>query len=170
MASYCFAHRGAALPYDAPFQTVLKRNISMPDLIANPGKLALAASPTLPLTSFAGFGSADILELWEVPAGFALTHIGVRVTTAEGAQLTGDIGVVSATQTDLLASNPDGFMGTLDLNSAVTQKGLIADEDLGGSTYEQAIYVTAGSIDLTFNDASVDTFIADFFANGYLAW
>lgn len=170
MATYAYANRGAAVPYESPFQSVLKRHVDMPELIANPGKLALAASPTLPLTSFAGFGAADILELWEVPAGFALTHIGVRVTTAEGATLTGDIGVNSATQTDLLASNPDGFMGTLDLNSAVVQKGLIADEDLGGSTYEQVIYVTAGSIDLTFGHASVDTFVADFFANGYWAW
>lgn len=170
MASYCFAHRGAALPYDAPFQMVLKRNVDMADLIANPSKLALAASPTVPLSTFAGFTTSDILELWEVPAGFALTHVGARVTTAEGATLTGDIGVNSATQTDLLAVNADGFMGTLDLNSAVTQKGLISDADLGGSTYEQAIYVTAGSIDLTFGHASVDTFVADFFANGYLAF
>ncbi len=170
MATYAFANRGAAVPYNAPFRTALQRRISVPDLILNPTKLALAATPTVPLSTFSGFTTSDILELFEVPAGFALTHIGVRVVTAEGAALTGDIGVNSATQTDLLASNPDGFMGTLDLNSAVVQKGLIADEDLGGSSYEQVIYVTAGSIDLTFGHASVDTFVADFFANGYMAW
>lgn len=170
MATYAFQNRGAAVPYDAPFRTALHLNVNMPDLIANPGKLALASAPTAPLSSFSGFTAADILELWEVPAGFCLTHIGVRVTTAEGATLTGDIGVNSATQTDLLAVNADGFMGTLDLNSAVTQKGLIGDADLGGSTYEQAIYITDGSIDLTFGHSTVDTFIADFFANGYMAW
>jgi hypothetical protein len=170
MASYTFAHRGAAVPYDAPFQTVLKRHIDMPNLIANPGKLALAASPTVPLTTFTGFGSADVLELWEVPAGFCVTHVGVRVTTVEGAQLTADIGNASATQTHLLGANADGLMGTLNLNSAVTQIGLIADEDLGGSTYNQLVFVTDGSIDITFNDAGVGTFVADLWVNGYKAW
>jgi hypothetical protein len=170
MAVYQFANQGNAVPYDAPFRTALHLNINMPDLIANPGKLALASAPTLPLNSFTDFSSGDILELFQVPAGFCLTHLGVRVTTAEGATLTADIGVISATETDNLGTDPNGFMDTLDLNSAVVQKGLIGDTLLGGSTYEQVIYVTDGSIDLTFGHSSVDAFIADFFANGYMAW
>jgi hypothetical protein len=170
MAVYAFTNRGAAVPYNAPFRTALQRNISVPDLIANPGKICLAATPTIGLSTFSGFSSSDILEIFEVPAGFALTHIGVRVTTTEGATLTADLGVTSATQTDLLTGQAAGFMGTLDLNSEGTQKGLIADTHLGGSTYNQAIYVTDGSIDLVFGHSTVDAFIADFFANGYMAW
>ena len=170
MASYCYTHRGAAVPYEAPFRTALHRKLDLPDLIANPGKLALAASPTVGLTTFSGFSAADVLELFEVPAGFAVTHVGVRVTTNEGATCTADIGNASATQTHLLAANADGLMGTLDLNSAATQIGLITDEDLGGSTYNQLVFVTAGSIDITFGHNSTDAVIADIFVNGYMAW
>jgi hypothetical protein len=170
MASYAYFGRGAAVPYEAPFRTALQRKLDLPDLIANPGKLALAASPTVPLTSFSGFGAADVLELWEVPAGFALTHVGVRVTTAEGATCLATIGNASATQTHRLAAAAGGYMGTLNLNSATTQAGLIADTHLGGSTYEQVIFVTAGSIDITFSHAATDAVICNIFCNGYMAW
>jgi len=172
MASYAFTNRGAALPYDAPFQTVLKRNINLPALVATDfAKLSLAASPTVPLSSFSGFVQNDVLEVFEVPAGFAVTHIGYRCTTAEGATAALTMGNASATQTHLLAANADGLMATGDLVAATTVIGQIGDEDLGGSTYEQLVFVTAGSIDITFTtNATYETAIFDVFVNGYKAF
>jgi len=170
MATYCYAHRGAAVPYNGQGGCVLRRIVDLPDRIANPSKLALAAAPTTPLSSFTAFGAADILELFEVPAGFTVTHVGARVTTEEGATCTADIGNCSATQTHRLSANPDGLQGTLDLDSEGTQVGLIADEDLGGSTYECVVFVTAGSIDITFGHAATDTCIFDVWVNGFMAW
>jgi hypothetical protein len=172
MASYAFKGRGAALPYDSFGHAVLRRNINLPALVATDfGKLALAATPTVGLTSFTGFVQNDVLEVFEVPAGFAVTHVGYRCTTAEGATAAITIGNASATQTHLLTANADGLMGTGDLVAATTVIGLIADEDLGGSTYNQLVFVTAGSIDITFT--TNDTYAAaifDVFVSGYKAF
>ena len=73
MATYTFTNRGAAVTYEAPFRTALTRNIDLPDLVANPGKLALAATPTVPLSTFSGFVEDDVLEMFEVPATNAQT-------------------------------------------------------------------------------------------------
>ena len=151
MASYCFFGRGAALPYDAYGVNVLKRKVDLPSLIATDyGKLALAASPTTALTSFTQFSASDVLELWEVPAGTLLLNMGVRVSTAEGATCTADIGNASATQTHLLTIDADGYMGTINLNSATNQIALVSDAQLGCDNNMGVLFVTAGSIDLTF--------------------
>ena len=171
MATYTFTNRGAAVPYEAPFRTALTRNIDLPDLVANPGKLALAATPTVPLSTFSGFVEDDVLEMFEVPAGFALTHIGYRCTTAEGATAAIEFGNASATQTHQLAADANGYMATGDLVAATTVIGQISDAHLGGSTYEQVVFITAGSIDCTFQtNTTYETAIFDVFANGYMAW
>jgi hypothetical protein len=125
MASYAFKGRGAALPNEANGQFALRRNINLPALVATDfGKLALAATPTVGLTSFTGFVQNDVLEVFEVPAGFAVTHVGYRCTTAEGATAAITMGNASATQTHRLAANADGLMGTGDLVAATTVVGL----------------------------------------------
>jgi hypothetical protein len=154
MATYAFAYRGAALPYDnGNGMTVLKRNINLPALIASPGKLSLAASPTLPLTAFTGFVQNDILELFEVPAGTLVLDVGVRCSTAEGATAAAEIGYNSATQTALgiagSATDPDAYFNAVDLNSATLQsetKLQVAGTGVGMLD----IYATAGSIDIKF--------------------
>lgn len=174
MASYAFKGRGAAIPYDAPMQTVLKRNISFPDLIANPGKLALAATPTLGLTSFDGFENADVLELFEVPAGFLLTNLGIRVTTAQGETSAFVIGYNSATQTALgvaaTSTDPNAYLATGDMvATGITDASLFGKIGRTGTQDNFAdLYVTNGSIDMTFATAiDYDVAIFDVWAAGH---
>ena len=164
MASYAFKGRGAALPYEAPMMTVLKRNIDLPALVATDyGKLALAATPTVGLTSFSGFVQNDILEVFEVPAGTQVLGCGVRVTTLEGATAAATLGFNSATQTALgvaaTATDPNAY-GTFDLNSV---KSLNIPQIALDGTVEGIgdIYVTAGSIDMVFT--TNDTYAAAIF-------
>lgn len=159
MTTYAFKSRGYGMAYGAPGDSPFMANINIPDLIANGG-----LDSDLPST---GFAAADILQVFEVPAGFLLTQVGARVTTAEGATCTADIGNCSATQTHRLSANPDGFMGTLDLNSAVTQITLINDEDVGGSAYMGVVFVTNGTIDITFGHNNTNAAIFDVWAAGW---
>jgi len=173
MASYAFKGRGAAIPYDAPLQTVLKRNISFPDLIANPGKLALAASPTLGLTAFAGFENADVLELFEVPAGFLLQNFGLRCTTVQGETSAFVVGYNSATQTALgvaaTATDPNAYLATGDLVAlGIMDANMFGKVGRTGTLDNFAdLYVTDGSIDMTFATAiTYDVAIMDVWAIG----
>lgn len=154
MTTYAYANRGAALPFTGGEGiTVLKRNIDLATLVSTDYyKLALAASPTVPLTSFTGFVQNDILELWEVPAGTLIFDAGVRVTTTEGATAAATMGFNDATQTDIgvsgSATDPNAY-GTYDLNSATVQGAntiAIDGTDVGFTD----VFVTAGSIDMKF--------------------
>lgn len=161
--TYCFKGKGPALPYDSMF-AVLKRNINLPALIATDyGKLALASAPTVSLSSFSGFVQNDVMELFEVPKGTVIVGCGLRVTTAEGATAAAELGFDSAAQTALgvaaTASDPNAY-GTFDLNSvkslAVPQIALDGTAEMFGD-----LYVTDGSIDLTFT--TNDTYAAAIF-------
>lgn len=154
--------------YQPPGRAPFTRNINLPDLVEH-GGLANTSDVETALAS-TGFAATDILQVFQVSLGFCLRMVGVRVTTAEGAACTADIGNVSATQTHRLAANADGMMGTCDLNSATTQITLIADEDVGGSTYEAVVFVTNGSIDMTFGSADTETAIFDVFALGCMVF
>jgi len=171
MATYCYKGRGAAIAFEPSGFCVLRKRIDVPALIASPSILALASAPTVGLGVFSGFVQNDILEVFEVPAGFNLTNIGVKVVTAEGAVAAGDLGCNSATQTHLLALDADGFMGTLDLNSAVTQVGLVGDAQLGVDNNQGVVYITDGSIDLTMStDDTYAAFVADVWAVGCIVF
>lgn len=151
---------------DAPF----KARINIPSLIANGGLVNTSGvDVALPAT---GFAASDILQIFSVPAGFWLHAVGVRVVTAEGAACTADIGNVSATQTHVLGANADGYMGTLNLNSATTQITLVADDGLGGNTgagtgLAGIVFITDGTIDLTFASADTNAAIFDVWAIGW---
>ena len=93
--------------------------------------------------------------------------MGVRVTTAEGGACTADIGNASATQTHLLAVDADGYMGTIDLNSAVAQVCLVADAHLGVDNNMGVLFVTAGTIDFTFVTAATAVAVFDVWAAGF---
>ena len=164
MTTYAFKNRGHGMPYQAPGDAPFKMNINIPDLIANGGMEVSGVEQAIPST---GFTAADIIQVFEVPAGFMVTMVGARVTTAEGATCTADIGNTSATQTHRLASNPDGMMGTFDLNSETTQITLIADEDVGGSTYMGVVFITDGTIDLVFGHSTVNLAVFDIWAVGW---
>ena len=164
MSTYCFKGRGAALPYDSMF-AVLKRHIDLPALVSTDyGKLALASTPTVSLSSFTGFVQGDIMEIWEVPAGTVIVGVGCRVTTAEGATAAAILGFNSATQTAIgvaaTATDPDAY-GTFDLNSV--QSLNIPQIPLDGTVDGIGdIYVTDGSIDMTFTTEQ-DTYAAAIF-------
>ena len=159
MTTFAYANRGPGMPYGAPHDVPFKININIPDMIANQ-----PLDGTLPAT---GFAANDVLQVFEVPAGFLLTHVGVRVTTAEGGACTADIGNASATQTHLLAAAAVGYMGTIDLNSAVTQTVLVADTHLGVDNYMGVVFVTDGTIDLTFITAATAVAVFDVWAAGF---
>ena len=162
--TYCFKGRGPALPYDSMF-AVLKRKINLPALIATDyGKLALASAPTVSLSSFSGFVQNDVLELFEVPKGTVIVGAGCRVSTVEGATAAAELGFDTGTQTAIGVANsntadPNAY-GVFDLNSA---KSLAIPQIALDGTVEGFgdIYVTDGSIDLTFT--TNDTYAAAIF-------
>lgn len=169
MATYRFTDRGAGMPYQAPGDAPFKRNVDVPALIAN--AIALEnTSGTITALPSTGFGASDVLQIFRVPAGFYLVAVGVRVTTAEGGACTADIGNASATQTHLLAADADGYMGTIDLNSAVTQINLVGDAHLGYDNYPGVMFVTDGTIDFTFVTAATAVVVFDVWAVGWKCW
>jgi hypothetical protein len=161
MATYCFKNRGAALPYEAPMQTVLRRKVDLPDLVSNPEKLALASAPTVGLTSFTGFVQNDVLELWEVPQGTVVKNFGTYVSTAEGATAAATIGVVSDSQTSQEAADTDCFMASVDLNTTGYEFEPASDIDASPDNVAIDVYITDGSIDMTFT--TDDTYAAAIF-------
>jgi len=169
MATYRFTDRGVGMPYGAPGDAPFKKHIDIPAIIANPIALENTSGVITALAS-TGFAANDVLQTFRVPAGFLLTMVGARVTTAEGGACTGDIGNASATQTHRLAANADGYMGTFDLNSETSQITLIADEDVGGSTYMGVVFITDGTIDITFITAATAVAVFDVWALGFKVW
>jgi len=159
MTTFAYRNRGHGMPYAAPHDAPFMAHIDIPDMIANQ-----PLDSTIPA---AGFGAADVLKIFEVPAGFLLKHVGVRVTTAEGGACTADIGNVSATETHLLGTAPVGFMGTINLNSTVTQTVLVADSDLGGDNTEGVVFITTGTIEFTFVTAATAVAVFDVWAAGW---
>jgi len=163
--------------YPAGFQCAgcFRRNIDTPAMIAaglDAGLINNSTGDPQSLES-TGWGSADVLQAFRVPAGFALRFAGVRITTVEGGTLTMDIGNASATQTHRLAAGADDYVGTINGNNTAGSGGiyptLIDDADLGGSTYEAVVFITNGTIDITFNNAA-DAVIFDVWACGYRLW
>lgn len=171
MATYQYYREGASMPMHRAGEAPFRRNISCSGLAAAGinGGLANTSDERIALPS-TGFASADVLRTFSVPAGFALRMVGARVTTAEGGAATADIGNASATQTHLLGAAAAGFMGTFDLNSAATQITLVTDTDLGGDTVEACVFITDGTIDITFNTAATAVAVFDVFALGFKCW
>lgn len=173
MPTYRFADRGYALPHGFHGEAQLKKNINIPNLIANGGlENDSGVATSLPST---GFAVDDILRVFSVPAGFWLHAVGVKVTTKEGVACTATIGCTSATQTHLLTADADGFMATVNLNSDTTQICTVAEAQLGrntgaGTGNMGVVYVTDGTIDITFGTADTNVAVFDVFAIGWRCW
>jgi hypothetical protein len=156
------------MPYQAPGYAPFMKHVDIPSLVANGGlENTSGVAQTLPST---GFAASDVLQLFRVPAGFWLMGVGVRPTTAEGAACTADIGNASATQTHLLEIDADGYMGTIDLNGTVVQICLVGDAHLGFDNNMAVLFVTDGTIDMTFGSADTETCIFDTWAIGFKVW
>jgi hypothetical protein len=91
--------------------------------------------------------------------------MGARVTDIDGGSFT--VGNVSATQTHLLAASAAGYIASVSLGSLASVETLVAAAHLGPDNYTGVIFVTNGSIDITFAAAACDTGIFDLWADGY---
>lgn len=158
--------------YNPPGWAPFRRNINIPDLITY-GGLANTSDVKTSLAS-TGFAAADILQVFQVSVGFCLRHVGARVTTVEGGANVADVGCLSGTQTHLLAADADGLLGTatdgINLNSATTQINLIADAQLGATTYTGLVFVTNGQINLTFVTGGTNLAVFDIWAHGFMGF
>ena len=161
MTIFAFANKGPGMPYRAPHGAPFMAHIDIPDMIA---KQPLDSD--IPST---GFAANDVLQVFEVPAGFLLKHVGTRVTTAEGGVATAMIGNASATETHLLALDADGYMATttIDLNALTTVTVAVASVQLGGNTTEGIVFVTDGTIEITFETAATAVAVFDVWAAGW---
>lgn len=152
MATFKYQYDSPGYPPDFGGSGVFRRKVDVPSLIAN-GGLSDTSDVAATLAS-TGFATSDVLQVFQVPKGFCLTHVAVDVTTANTATADIDIGCLTASQTLGGGSSADDFMGTCALQTATWKQNLIGDTLLGGSTYESVIYITDGSIDITFNTAA----------------
>jgi hypothetical protein len=152
MATYDFHGAGHAFPYDAPGFTVLRKKVDLPALIAAPQNLALAATPSTPLSTFSGMVLNDVLNVFALPRGFLIQTAGVRVTTAEGATAAATLGYDATTH--LGASDPNGLIATLDLNTAAATNGTYTLGEVsaagGPDNVTGVVFDEAGNVTMTF--------------------
>lgn len=171
--TYHFYKQGYEIPFDNFGMAVLKKHLDVPAIIASGvagySPLAIAGVRTaLPTT---GFASTDILNLFRVPAGFLVLGGGMKITTAGSTTTTIDLGIISATQTAVGVA-----LGTGDVNyywdacvtSAVGNKSFDGATGTAWSAEEPFtdLYVTDGSLDITFNTAAQLLLIADIWVIG----
>jgi len=172
MAQYTFLGLGAGVPYEAPGMITMQKKIDLPTLISTDyGKLALAASPNTPLTSFSGFVLNDVLEVFKVPDGFVLLGVGNVIATAEGETANITYGNTSTTETQIVldasAADPNAYFSD-DLATADSRfPGLVALD--GSFDASRDMFVTDGTIDITFtSNITYDTAVFTVFAWGFL--
>ena len=148
MAEYQFLGEGNAVPYDAFGYTVLRKFIDVADLVLYPQKLALASTPTVPLSAFTGFASGDILNVFHIPAGFVGVCGGSYIETADSTQTTAAFAIGDG-------GNTAGFQAAAAVDGASWQ-GTLDSDAYGGATRTGYGYIVADTIDLLF---SVQTMI-----------
>jgi len=154
MATYTFKGMGNALAYDAPGMSVLKKRIDFADLIANPGKVALASAPTIGLTSFAGLAAADVFQLFALPAGTLVTQMGLSVVTADS--LAGTIALGDGASTA-------GFGAAKAVNAVASQITLVADA-FGANNVMGKFYAAEDTLDALGAVATITEAVIDFWA------
>jgi hypothetical protein len=142
MASiYQFFGESNAITYDAFGFCVLKRQIDIGNLVLNPGKLALAASPTLQLTTFPGLISGDVLQVFHVPAGFVGICGGSYIQAADGTQTTASFNLGDG-------GNAAGYQAAAAVDGASWQ-GTLNDDAYGGDNMIGYGYIVDDTIDIT---------------------
>jgi len=173
MATYHWINQGYAIPYDSFGHTVLRKKVDVPALIASgaAGYSPLAVSNVRTALASTGFASTDILNLFRVPAGFLILGGGCKVTTAGSSTTTIDVGCVAGSTQLATAGNDAGaFLET----AVISATGNFNFDASTGTEWVESsdklpvtnLYVTNGSIDLTFNTAAQLLLIADFWVFG----
>lgn len=95
------------------------------------------------------YSAADVLQLIDVPAGTFVLNVFTKVTTAEGATGTGDVGD---------GGDPNGWNDALDLNATGIEYGAIGTD--ARAITDTYLYSSADTIDLTL-DHDIDTAVVD---------
>lgn len=173
MSTYHFYKQGYGVPYDHFGHCVLKQNLDVPAIIASgvAGYSPLAVSGVRTALPSTGFAATDILNLFRVPAGFLVLGGGARVTTAGSSTTTIDVGFASATQTAVGVAATSADVGYWLETAVISATGNFPFDATTGTDWTPAtpftdLYVTNGSIDLTFNTAAQKLMIADFWVYG----
>ena len=163
MTTFAFSGQGAAIPYSEPGAAILRKRINVPDLITYGG--LDSAVPA------AGFGAADILQVFNVPAGFVARSAGIRLVTAEGAACTVDLGVSTAAQIHPTGADANGLLDDVDLNATAGAVEITSVADtMGANTLMGVVFVTDGTIDLLFNSATTNLTVFDIWVDGFMAF
>jgi hypothetical protein len=161
---YQFLGEKNAVPYDAFGNVVMHTFVDVADLILHPEKLALASTPTVPLTAFAGFvgASSDILNVFHIPAGMIVRFAGMYVETADTAPTT------------TIALGIAGATGALMVATVLTPAGLLAHTIVGDAYGADNVmakgFVAADTIDAIFATATAIDAKLHFFLEGYKAF
>jgi len=140
MPEYQFLGESNAVTYDAFGYVVLKKFIDVADLVLNPQKLALASAPNTPLSSFPGFVSGAILNVFHVPAGFVALSGGVYIEEADSTQTSATIELGDGDATA-------GWMAANALDGA-EWLGTVAADAYGSTSYDNYAYIVDDTIDL----------------------
>lgn len=163
--TYCFKGMGSALPYDAPAYSVLRKRINVASLVATDyGTLALAASPTVGLTSFTSFDgtASDVLQVFNIPAGTLVHTMGIHIVTAGTASGTGALGTGASTA---------GFMAAQALDAAAgTTKVTLVGDAYGPDNVSGVVYAAADTLDILFAGAAVVAGTFDVWAVASRVW
>ena len=159
MPEYQFLGETNCVTYDAFGYVVMKKFIDVADLILNPQKLALAASPNTPLTTFPGFVSGSILNVFHVPARFVGLSGGSYIEEADSTQ-------TSAAFTIGDGSETAGWQAVVALDGASWQ-GTLNDDAYGPDYMVGHAYIVADTIDLlhsvqTIVDAKFHVYVMGF--------
>lgn len=174
MTTYHYYKEGYEIPYDNFGWAVLRRHLDVPAIIASgaAGYSPLAVSGVRTAIPSTGFAIGSVLELFRVPAGFLMLGGGVKVTTAGTAACTLDVGYATGGQTavsvaNASAANDDYFLAI----AAIATAGNFPFDGSTGTLWSTEepftdLYVTDGSIDVTFDTAAQKLLIADFWVYG----
>jgi hypothetical protein len=147
---------GNALAYESPGMSVLKQRVDFPDLVANPGKVALASAPTVGLTSFAGLdGTAgDVLQVFALPAGTLITQMGLSVVTADS--LTGTIALGDGSST--------AGWGAAKICNAVDSQITLVTDAFGADNVMGKFYAAKDTLDMLSATALIAEAVIDVWA------
>lgn len=145
MADYILKGIAAATTYNSPGFPVLTGVLDIPELIANPGQLALVAAPNEGLSSFSGFVQNDTLRLALIPKGFVALAAAIRHTKAENTTL--DIGDNLTGAASLFSNRSLNSSSAVALSSVLSAAKIYTADDYILVTFDQnTTYDLAGFV------------------------
>jgi hypothetical protein len=93
------------------------------------------------LSAFVGLATADVLQIFHVPAGFVVESAGMYIETADTVQPTGTLNMGDGAQAA-------GFMVAEAMDGAGLSQTLLTDA-YGSTNMESRVYTSADTIDMT---------------------